>query len=43
LSGSFLMENSSSTLMGDFLSELAKVEDGDVLVGNGRSGFVSRQ
>ncbi|KAK5816735.1 hypothetical protein F5H01DRAFT_341575 [Linnemannia elongata] len=43
LSGSFLMESSSSTLMGDFLSELAKVEDGDVLVGNGRSGFVSRQ
>ncbi|KAG0079434.1 hypothetical protein BGZ90_002639 [Linnemannia elongata] len=43
LSGSFLMESSSSTLMGDFLNELAKVEDGDVLVGNGRSGFVSRQ
>lgn len=43
LSGSFLMESSSSTLMGDFLSELAKVEDGDVLVGNGRSGFVSRR
>ncbi|KAF9925798.1 hypothetical protein FBU30_004473 [Linnemannia zychae] len=43
LSGSFLMESNSSTLMGDFLSELAKVENGDVLVGNGRSGFVTRQ
>ncbi|KAF8924611.1 hypothetical protein BGZ58_001621 [Dissophora ornata] len=30
-------------MMGDFLSELAKVEDGDVLVGNGRDGVMSRQ
>ncbi|KAF9098767.1 hypothetical protein BGX27_000743 [Mortierella sp. AM989] len=30
-------------MMGDFLSELAKVEDGDVLVGNGRNGVMSRQ
>ncbi|KAF9944266.1 hypothetical protein BGZ70_004853 [Mortierella alpina] len=30
-------------MMGDFLSELAKVEDGDVLIGNGRDGVVSRQ
>ncbi|KAG0279949.1 hypothetical protein BGZ95_011772 [Linnemannia exigua] len=43
LSGSFLVESSSSTLMGDFLNALAKVEDGDVLVGNGRSGSVTRQ
>ncbi|KAF9911133.1 hypothetical protein EC991_004687 [Linnemannia zychae] len=42
LSGSFLTE-SSSTLMGDFLNGLTKVDDGDVLVGNGGSGFVTRQ
>ncbi|KAF9573363.1 hypothetical protein EC968_008633 [Mortierella alpina] len=30
-------------MMGDFLSELANVEDGDVLIGNGRDGVVSRQ
>ncbi|KAF9993278.1 hypothetical protein BGZ79_002076 [Entomortierella chlamydospora] len=30
-------------MMGDFLSELAKVEDGDVLVGNGRDGVMTRQ
>ncbi|KAF9989608.1 hypothetical protein BGZ75_005748 [Mortierella antarctica] len=30
-------------MMGDFLSELTRVEDGDVLIGNGRDGVVSRQ
>ncbi|KAF9091425.1 hypothetical protein BGX29_010953 [Mortierella sp. GBA35] len=51
MSGSFVIDSSSSSgtqkrtqqMMGDFLSELAKVEDGDVLVGNGRNGVMSRQ
>ncbi|KAF9371400.1 hypothetical protein CPC16_003089, partial [Podila verticillata] len=30
-------------MMGEFLSELAKVEDGDVLVGNGRHGVLGRR
>ncbi|KAG0264570.1 hypothetical protein BG011_006556 [Mortierella polycephala] len=30
-------------MMGDFLSELANVKDGDVLVGNGRDGVMGRQ
>ncbi|KAG0343112.1 hypothetical protein BG004_005481 [Podila humilis] len=32
-----------SQMMGEFLSELAKVEDGDVLIGNGRHGVLGRQ
>ncbi|KAG0199508.1 hypothetical protein BGX28_007252 [Mortierella sp. GBA30] len=32
-----------TTMMGDFLSELAKVNDGDVLVGNGQDGVLVRQ
>ncbi|KAF8977314.1 hypothetical protein BGZ46_007482, partial [Entomortierella lignicola] len=42
---SFVIENPQQTkqMMGDFLSRLAKVEDGDVLVGNGRDGIMTRQ
>ncbi|KAG0359170.1 hypothetical protein BGZ54_010083 [Gamsiella multidivaricata] len=45
--GSFVMtedpQQRTREMMGDFLSELAKVEDGDVLVGNGRHGVMIRQ
>ncbi|KAF9359012.1 hypothetical protein BGX26_000339, partial [Mortierella sp. AD094] len=43
---SFMIEDPQQRtrqMMGDFLSELAKVEDGDVLVGNGRDGVMTRQ
>ncbi|KAF9193786.1 hypothetical protein BGZ50_007079 [Haplosporangium sp. Z 11] len=49
MSGSFsgmVDDNQQRTrrmMMGDFLSELANVKDGDVLVGNGRSGVMGRQ
>ncbi|KAF9286640.1 hypothetical protein BGZ68_002703 [Mortierella alpina] len=43
MEGSQRRASRQQMMMGDFLSELAKVEDGDVLIGNGRDGVVSRQ